>query len=49
MKESNQPMRTKARWDYSEAPAGVSNQRGLLLGIKPGFGRAFSWCSDTAQ
>jgi hypothetical protein len=33
MKESNQPIRIKARWDHSEVPTGVSNQRGLLLEI----------------
>ena len=33
MKGSNQPIRIKARWDHSEVPTGVSNQRGLLLEI----------------
>lgn len=33
MKQSNQPIRIKARWDHSEVPTGVSNQRGLLLEI----------------
>jgi hypothetical protein len=42
MKESNQLIRIKARWDHSEVPTGVSNQRGLLLEIdanKPDFRR----------
>jgi hypothetical protein len=36
MKESNQPIRIKARWDHSEVPTNVSNQRGLLLEIEAG-------------
>jgi len=34
MKDSNNPIRLKARWDHNELPTGEANQRGLLLEIE---------------
>ena len=34
MRDSNNPIRIKARWDHNKVPTGKSNQRGLLLEIE---------------
>ena len=34
MKDSNNPIRIKARWDHNQLPTGETNQRGLLLEIE---------------
>jgi Ca-activated chloride channel family protein len=34
MKDANNPIRIRARWDHNELPTGEANQRGLLLEIE---------------